>query len=216
MYLVGEAAHYLGVPASTVRVWSLGRRDERGDTTRRLPSLIKVATRVPPTLSFWNLVELYLVASIRRRHGVSLQKLRRALKYVEHELGVPRPLIESRFRTDGIDLFVERYAHLINVTDSGQLSLLVAESLDRIAPDAQGFAAKLHPWLLRPNEPCDVALDPLRGFGKLLLAGTGVPTAAVAERFRGGDTIAHLASEYGLTTAQIETALRWEHRGDAA
>jgi hypothetical protein len=55
-YVVAEAAHYLGLPKSTLRVWCVGQ-------TNRLPSgrtaffkpLIEPAQKAPPVLSFANL-----------------------------------------------------------------------------------------------------------------------------------------------------------------
>ncbi len=45
---------------------------------------------------------------------------------------------------------------------------------------------------------------------KLVIAGTGVPTEVIAERLIAGDSLVHLAEDYGLTAEQVEAALRWE------
>jgi uncharacterized protein (DUF433 family) len=47
-------------------------------------------------------------------------------------------------------------------------------------------------------------------FGRPVLAGTGIPTSEIADRFRAGDTIKHLAQDFSVRRDQIETALRWE------
>ncbi len=216
-YGIREAAHYLGVPVSTIRVWAVGRRyptQRQGPKTAR--PLFSIADAQPPTLSFWNLVELYVLACMRRQHGVPLPSVRRALHFVQKELSVQRPLIEQTFLTDGKDLFIERYTQLVNASDAGQLTLLLTQSLQRIEADAQGLASKLYPWRLKPDEPRSVEIDPQRAFGRLIVTGTGIPTAALAERFRGGDSVEALANDYDLSREQIEAAIRWEHRGEAA
>jgi uncharacterized protein (DUF433 family) len=213
-YLVDEAAHYLGLPRSTVRVWAVGQR--RGASS--ILPLIKPAMRRPPTLSFWNLVELYVLASIRRRYKVSMPRVRRALQYVSRELGKSRPLIEEELLTDGVSLLVDRFSRLINVSEEGQIALrrVLEASLQRIDRDPKGLAQRLYPWTKDPAEPRHVVIDPLRSFGKPMLDESGVPTEILAERFHAGDSIKALARDYGLDPELIEVALRWETRAAQA
>ena len=214
-YLVQEAAHHLGLPSSTVRAWAMGQNHPSG---RMLP-LITPAQASPPTLSFWNLVEVYVLATIRRRHHVSMQKVRKAVWYVQRRLSKGRPLIEQEFLTDGVGLFVEEFARLIDVSDAGQVVLqeVLEASLQRIDRDPQGLAERFYPWLKDPmTEPRHVVIDPQRSFGRPVLRGTGIPTEILAERFRGGDSVGSLAQDYKLSAIQVETALRWESCAAAA
>ncbi len=203
-YGAAEAAHYLALPASTVTAWSFGQVN--------MKPVIKPAQRRPPLLSFWNLVELYVLASIRRRHGVKMKRVRSALRYVRDELGIPRPFIEEGFLTDGVDLFVERYAKLINASQEGQAAMrgVLEGSLHRIDRDAEGVALRLYPWLNEPTEPKHLELCATRASGRLVVANTGVPTEMLAERFRAGESVEQLSGDYDLEAAQIEAALRWE------
>ena len=194
-----EAAHYLGVPVSTIRAWSLGQSYASQQGSGFADPLIVIALESPPTLSFWNLVELYVLASIRRRHKVSLQRVRKALAYVTDHLGVERPLVRQTFYTDGADLFVEGFSELVNVSAAGQMALrkLLIACLQRIGADEDGLASLLHPWRLQPDEPKFVEINPKLSFGKLLITGTGIPTEVVAERFWAGDSVSHLVGDYG-------------------
>lgn len=214
IYPIASAAWTLALPPSTVSRWVSGGPYSTRNGRRRADPVIELAATRPPTLSFWNLVEVYVLAGIRREHGVPLQKVRKALRYVERELGTERPLIEQEFLTDGVSLFVESYAKLINVSGEGQLALreLLVGSLRRIERDPKGLARRLSPWRKSPNEPREVEIDPLKSFGRRVIAGTAVPTEIIGERFRAGDSIEHLASEYRLKPEQIEVAIRWEHR----
>jgi uncharacterized protein (DUF433 family) len=111
-----------------------------------------------------------------------------------------------------VDLFVDHYAKLINVTGQGQLALreLLKGSLQRIERDPTGPASRLYPWLRRPDEPREVEINPLLAFGRRVLSGTTITTEILGERFRAGDTIDHLAKEYRLARGKVEAALRWE------
>jgi uncharacterized protein (DUF433 family) len=49
-----------------------------------------------------------------------------------------------------------------------------------------------------------------------VLAGTGIPTEIIAERFRPGESIDSLAMDFGMKKDRIEQALRWEQRAPSA
>jgi uncharacterized protein (DUF433 family) len=200
-YGIREAASYMRLPPTTLREWVTGPA-----------RVIPLASGRPPLLSFWNLVEAYVLASLRRGHQVPLQRVRKALRFVERELDTVRPLIEQEFLTDGLDLFVEYYGKLINASRAGQTEIrsLLEASLERVERDPKGLAERLFPWTREPGEPREVEIDPRRGFGKLVIAGTGIPTAIIADRLRAGDTLAHLARDYHLKLEQVGAALRWE------
>lgn len=220
-YGIAEAARALALPVSTVRVWSVGLPyTTPSGETRRMKPLIQPAAHQPPMLSFWNLVEVYVLASTRRRHEISMPRVRRALDYVRTELGVTRPLLEEQFLTDGVDLFVDRYSSLslINVLGAGQTTLraLLVGSLKRITRDERGVALTVYPWLREPGEPRSVELNPNRAFGRLVVADTAIPTESLAERFRAGDSVDLLAEDYHLERAQVEAALRWEQCAPSA
>lgn len=218
-YGISEAARSLALPTSTVRVWATGLPyTTRNGDARRMKPLIRPAATSPLMLSFWNVVEVYVLASMRRHHAISMPRVRRALDFVSTRLDVGRPLLEEQFLTDGVDLFVDRYSELINVSARGQQAMrdVLKGSLRRIARDKAGGALSVYPWLREPAEPRFVELNPARAFGRLVIAETTIPTGALAERFRAGDSVDLLAEDYHLEKAQIEAALRWEQCGLAA
>src|SRR5690606_17198620 len=150
----------------------------------------------PLALSFWNLVEIYVIATVRRHHKIDMRKLRAALEYVERELGTERPLIRESFYTDGVGLFVERYEAkdesgasilmgepvadsrklIMNASERGQLGMreMLARSLERIELDEEGLALRVFPWRQDPNEPALVEVNSRRAFGRLSIAGTNI------------------------------------------
>lgn len=200
-----EAAHCLALPPATVRWWSLG------DEKKALAPLIRPAAKGPLCLSFSNLVELYVIASMRRGHGVSMPRLRRAIARSEHA----RPLIEETFWTEGGDVFIERYSSYFNVSSRAPTQAVIKATLEktvhRVERDAKGLAMRFSPWLNDPSEPCWVEVDPDKASGRLVVAKTSIPTEAVAERFFAGETSSDLANDFDLSQAQVDAAVRWEH-----
>src|SRR5262245_54574951 len=100
MYGISEAAVYLGVPRSTLATWVRGQL-VRGRT--RMHGLIK-PDRGSGMLTFNNLTEAYVLASLTRRFKLPLQRVRSALRFV----GGDRPLLTTPFQTDGRGIFVEQ------------------------------------------------------------------------------------------------------------
>jgi uncharacterized protein (DUF433 family) len=179
---------------------------------KKAQPVILAPQRDPVMLSFWNLVEAHVLKSIRRGHGVSLQKVRKALSYVQRELDLDRPLIEQQFETDGVDLFVDMYGRLVAASKDGQLVMRDAmqAALRRIDRDPKGVAERFFPWSRDPSEPRAVQIDPRLSFGRPVVSGTGIPTEILAERFAAQESIAHLAEDYRLDPSLIEAALQWE------
>lgn len=207
-YTLAEAALYLRLPPATVRAWFRGQKG--------FQPVLEMADPRSGGLSFTNLVEAHVLAAIRRRHGVSLRKVRSAIEFVQEKLGVDRPLAKQEFATNGIDLFVEHLHELLNASQGGQRVLQAFhDRLQRIERDESGLPIKLYP-LVRSSDadeqPRSVVIDPRVSFGRPVIAGTGIPTAVLAERFLAGESAEDLADDYGTTEEAIEDALRCEVR----
>ncbi|KAB2902886.1 MAG: DUF433 domain-containing protein [Kofleriaceae bacterium] len=203
MYGIGDASVYLGVPRSTLATWIRGQR-VRGRTLMK--PLIK-ADRATGLLSFNNLAEAYVLASLTRRFDVPLRRVRNALEYV----GGERPLLTTPFRTDGVGVFVEELGKLIDAARGGQAAIreTVESNLRRVDLDERELPLRLYPWRLDPSEPRIIALDPRRSFGRPTVVGSAVQSETIIDRYRGGESIGYLSSEYGLDRDVIEGVLRW-------
>lgn len=220
-YTLAEAAAYARVRVPTAREWVLGRPARASIGRQGAAAVIKPAATDPCLLSFSNLVELFVLADLRRDHGVSLQRVRNALRYVKGTLGIEeRPLIHAKFKTDGIDLFVEHLVGregntaLVNASAHGQLGLREAleARLERVEWDAHKIARRLFPFV-RPEaagQPRTIMIDPRMGFGRPVIADTGIRTNIIAERFRAGESPGELARDYNVDPSAIEDALRCE------
>jgi len=96
-YSISEAAHYLGVPSSTLRSWFAGQTYSHQGVSRQFRAVIRPADPKRLGLSFSNLVEAYVLTAIRRKHHVGLQTTRRGLAFLTEKLGSKRPLLEEQF-----------------------------------------------------------------------------------------------------------------------
>jgi uncharacterized protein (DUF433 family) len=133
-------------------------------------------------------------------------------KYVQHR----HPLVEQAFQTDRRDLFIEHVGKVVNLSKDEQILIpgVMELYLERIERDPKGLF-KLYPFVT-PNEPRLILINPAVGFGKPVIAGTGISTAVVSSRFNAGECVPDLASEYGVTPKQIEEAIRWEQQRTAS
>lgn len=206
-YSFVEAAHYLNLPVSTLSSWFRGQA--------RFRPVLRRHGGPGEGISFLNLVEAHVLAAIRREHRIPLQKVRRALEYLESELGMRRPLTSARFETDGVDLLVRELGKLINVSRQGQLEMeaVVRKFLKRIRRDPAGVPIKLYPFTRKQAsdaEPEPVEIDPRIAFGRPVLAGRAVPTAVLADRFKAGDSLNELALDHDISRQAVEEAIRCE------
>lgn len=213
-YTVGEAAHYLGVPASTLRSWFAGTSYADRGVRKRFQAVIKPADPKSIGLSFSNLIEAYVLTAIRRERNIGLPTIRKGLAYLTDKLGAKRPLLTQQFATKGRELYVE-LGQIINLSQNGQIEMadMIAAYLERVERDAKGVPIKLFPFMrtqpLR-EQPRTVVIDPRISFGRPVLAGTGIPTAVLAEQFKAGDQPRDLAKEYGADEQAVWDAIRCE------
>ncbi len=213
-YTVAEGARYLKVASATLRSWVVGRPYLKASGPARTNPLIHPARKVPPTLSFWNLIEAHVLRSLRTEHGVSMDALRKAIVYAQKSLNVERLLLSPELRTDAGRLLLERYGQLIELSASGQIAMrrMFAEHLARVEWDQWSFPVRLYPFtasgLPMANRP--ISIDPTIAFGRPVIANKGISTAAIAERIDAGESAVDVAADYDMTEGDIEEAVLYE------
>lgn len=219
-YTIPETSHYLRIPISTLKSWVLGRYYNISAGEKYFKPIIKIADIQSRLLSFLNLIEVHILDAIRREHKIPLYKVRTALNYLNKEFPSKYPLADQNFETNGMDLFIEKYGQLINISREGQLAILnlLKAHLRRVKRDTKGIPIKLYPFTRKreAHEPMDVVIDPDISFGRPVLVGTGIATAIVAERYKAGESINDLAKDYGCKGSAIEEAIRCEMHLEAA
>jgi uncharacterized protein (DUF433 family) len=213
-YAMAEAAHYLRLPTSTLRAWCLGQAYGPKQSRPPFERVIEIADPKAKALSFMNLVEAHVLASLRRELEVPLPKIRDAVVYLQYELNSSRPLAEQRFYTDGADLLVEHLGGLLNLNRRQyEIKDVIQAYLRRVERDASGLPIKLYPLtrVQAPGQqPSHIVIDPQVAFGRPVLVGTGIPTAVLAERFKAGEDEDALADDYGVAKEGIVEAIRCE------
>jgi len=216
-YSFADAGRLLTVNPSTIRNWAKGHEHFK-------PVLTVPVDDSVDAISFFNLIETFVLDELRRRHRFSLQELRPSIAYMRDTFP------EATYPLAQVDLFVSNNdlfgrfggSSLVNISRGGQLALeeVLRDLLQRVerGPSGEGIV-KLFPFITKQrvaDSPRTVEVNPRVRFGQPVLAGTGVPTAVVAQRFAGGDSIARLAEDYDRTTEQIEQALQYESARRAA
>jgi len=222
-YRLPEAAHYLRVPTSTLRMWLFGQAYPTAGGTKTSRPIIIPADPATPRLSFVNMVEAHVLSAIRYHHGVPLSAVRRAVDYLTREFKSKHPLAEKEFQTDGVSLFIQHLG-LLNVSAPGQFAMpeILSAFLERVERDAAGLAVRLYLFSRRPKLPelaeipKMIVIDPRVAFGRPVIVGTGVTTATIAERFDAGDSIESLAADYDRPAPEIQEAIRCELARDAS
>lgn len=215
-YSVSEAAHYLSVPPATVRSWVAGRKYKVADGSSYFEPLITLPDKNNRLLSFTNMVEVHVLAAIRRKHRIAMPNVRSAIEHLQENYGVDHPLADVRFKTDGLSLFIDHLGQLINVTMQGQTAMreILKAHLRRVEHDKKGLAVRLYPFthvgMADPAQPTNVVIDPRIAFGRPVLTGTGIPTSVLADRYKAGESMQELAEDYDCKRDMIEEAIRCE------
>lgn len=238
-YSFAEASRYLRIPSETIRTWVSGRPYPTASGFRSFEPLIhlpetskhyKLAAKTADQhnhrgkslpvfdlkqLSFTNLIEIYVLATIRREYEIPINKVRAALDYISQEMEIAHPLARMRFYTDRLDLFIEHLDLLVNASKKGQIVIkqVISDYIQRIDWDEEGIASCLYP-LTRSGEPSDspklVVINPKVAFGRPVVVDTGIPTDILAERFKAGEDLSELAEDYGCSLEKISEAIRYE------
>jgi uncharacterized protein (DUF433 family) len=212
-YSVTDAARYLRMPVGTLRSWLDGRSDKTQKGQQQFTALIQRPNPNHPELSFANLVEAHVLRVIRENHQIKLDRVRTALDYLSKDLETDHPLIQQRFQTDGVDLFVNSMERLVNVTRSGQLAMkeTLKFLLTRIEWDDREIASKLFPFVQAEGDVARIlCIDPRISFGKPTIVGTGIPTGAIVDLYEAGEEIQDIANEFDCTADQIRAAIQFE------
>jgi uncharacterized protein (DUF433 family) len=213
MYRLAEAAGLLRVPASTLRSWTKGQDyKRRGERRRFLPPIPLAAGQ--ELLTFYNLVEAFVLSSMRRDHNVELAVVRRSVDFVREKLGEPRSLLTKDFYTDGVSLLVEEWGRLVDASQEGQVAMreVVETLLKRIDRDTRGLVARLYPWRKSVDEERVIEIDPSRALGRAVLVGTGISSDVLRARHRAGDMVEQLAKDYVIDKDKVGAVVSWDER----
>jgi uncharacterized protein (DUF433 family) len=211
-YPLAEAARYVHLAPATLRSWVVGRPYPKRAGKGFFKGLIKPSSSKGPILSFNNLIEAHVLRALRTEHGVPIKAVRDSLRYAELEFGIERLLLRPELRASAGDLFLERYGELVNLSKSGQLAMKkVLETYLRRVEWNNNFPIRLYPFVSRDvSDRRRVVIDPEIAFGRPIVAGKSISTAAIVERIDAGESIDDIALDYDISRDDIEEAVLYE------
>lgn len=205
-YTVPDVAKAAGIGADTLRRWL---RPAAG-----FPALIRPADPELGVLSYTNLVEAHVLAGIRKVDHVPMANVRIALFTLKRVSNSAHPLAHESFETNGIDLLIDIYGDLINLSQWGQGTMrdALAARLKRVQYAPDGTSISVFPTYSKESveRPKLVRIDPLVSFGRATIDGTGIPTWMIASLHKGGDSVKSIALAYDRPQEEIEAALSYE------
>lgn len=212
-YSFHEASRYLKVPQPTLRSWFKGRTYPRirGEGEGYFKPLLRLPDKKYQLLSFNNLVEAYVLRSLRVEHGVKIKAVRSALDYAQREYRITKLLLSSDLLTAAGSLFLDRYGELVDLTRSGQIELreMFKEHLQRIVWNDSQVAVRLYPFIDYDVDK-KIAIDPFTRFGQPIIWRKSISTSAIVDRIDAGESIEFVADDYGLSPDEVRLAMRYE------
>jgi uncharacterized protein (DUF433 family) len=213
MYNISEVGHHLGLPRATLRAWVFGRTYRAGGESRLSPNIIDRPDPSDDRLSFTNLIEAHVVRALRVKYEVPMPEVRKALRYAEEELGIPRILMSDKLHAAPGEMFLKEYGRLLSLTVSGQVAIeeMLRQYLARVSHDVDGIPFRLYPFIAPDIEDHRiVSIDPRIAYGRPSLPSRGISTAILAERANAGEDINDLAAYYGLKVEDVKEAVIYE------
>lgn len=210
MFTEAEAARLLNVAQSTLHYWLEGRT-YRGKAYK---PVLRTEPRGKRVVTWAEFVEAGLLRQYRRHHHVPMAELRAFIDRMREELGVPYPLADRRPYAINKELALQAQIssgldpefHLVTVV-SNQLILTAPSQkfYDRVDWEGDEAAG----WRPVAEEGSTVRIRPDTRFGRPAV--NGISTAAIWEQQDSGEDVADIAALYGLTEADVHSALAYEH-----
>ncbi|NLX51085.1 MAG: DUF433 domain-containing protein [Deltaproteobacteria bacterium] len=206
LYSLTEVSRYARIQPATLRLW----------TKKNSIVMLPINEGLAP-LSFINLIESHVLVALRRTHQVPMQRIRRAVDWLQEQYNTKHPLAELDLETDGHDVFIRELGLPINASKHGQSAFaeILARYLKRIDRDKNNIPIRFYPFPYDAS-PKTIVMDPSVAYGRPVIKGTRISTLMVFDRYSGGESLNDIADDYELTIPYVEEALRCEIERRAA
>jgi uncharacterized protein (DUF433 family) len=210
-YSYAEAARATDVPASTIAAWVRGQHY----AVKNGSGFFRPVIHRPGEgqLSFFNLIEVHVLRSLRTRHSIKLAHVREAAEVAERKFDIPKLLLSEELRFSAGELFLEQYGRIVHLKRSEQLYLqdILSAYLERIEFASDGLPRDFSPLeRVTPSGKKLILVSPLISFGRPIVSRIGVTTRAIADRINAGDSEQAVIDDYGLEPAELREALAYE------
>ena len=207
------AAEVLGVAQPTLHYWLEGG-NQRG---KRHEPVLRAAATGSKVVTWGEFVEARYLREYRRTLGAKLSNIREFIQYLRTELDVSYPLARARpwvgpdrhlfvVAQDEAGLPSELWAAIEPHTGVTMLLPPAEAFLERVEfdDDQTGMVVRLRP----DGQDSPVVIDPEVRFGSPAVH--GIPTDALAEQVRAGDSIESIVQDFSLELDDVIAALRYE------
>jgi uncharacterized protein (DUF433 family) len=185
---------------------------QRQDAERALPWLTRVLNPVShkpksADYSFSDLISLFVVRELRKK-GVRASDIRAAESYLRKKWKTDRPFVSDEIQTDGRRVFVEDevISGQIEAADLEGQQVMREMVKDRLSSVHYHEGAAAY-WTPMQN----VLVDPRVQFGEPVIAGTRIPTGAVADIARRGG-LEGAADQLGVKLSDARAAITFENK----
>jgi len=212
-YTITDAARIVDMPRSTLSAWKKGQ-DYISQDRRRVVFRGPIQTRLDKGLSYYDLVEAFVLRSMRTEYGYSLKYIRKALEIAQEEYEIGRLFLHKRFCHNGKDFFLDRLNDLETLSEGHQMAskILLNDYLKRIEYAPDDLAKSFYPVIreVGVDAPRLVVVDPRVAFGRPVIKRRGIRTSAIANRLEAGESKDHIIDDFELTEVEFEQAIRLE------
>ncbi len=203
LYTFSDVDRLARVSRGTAKRWLLGYGQYPAISAPSTPS---------HAASFLDLVEVIAIGKLKQR-GFPLLLIRQIVQYTQQLLKLERPLVSAQFRVGGKEIFVEAEDRLIEVgRQRGQTVWL--EVLAPFLEDLDYTQDLASTWWPRGHGGY-IQVSPHFGYGFPVIAGSGVRTEIIRERYVANDPIDVIAKDFRLEPISVEAALRFELQDSA-
>ena len=213
MYSIPRAARLVGMPSITIRRWLYGMEKDQASMRPVFGTLAK-AKELSAEVSFIQLAEIAVARHFRNRR-IKLERVRRAHEFARAHFQLQYPFAEMDFKVVAVSILTEFQQEepgpslLMSVDPVGQLALPldVAEELDHFEY-IDALAARWYPL----GQSALVVIDPQVGAGLPTVSGRRIPVDTIYGRWKAGENIGFIASDFKLKGAEVETVLRYAEK----
>jgi uncharacterized protein (DUF433 family) len=213
-YTLWQASKLAGISTQSAKRWVLGydESDRRGSPV--FGSKVDERLPTPLMLSFLELVELNIVARLRKHApSLKLDSIREAHRFAREEWGLPYPFASVNLLPLGGHLLSDfAKAHKIasaewvalDLNGSPTLPGLVQQEVEQNLEYPDMFAGR---WWPR-GKSTRIVIDPHVAAGRPTIEGYGITVETVRRRWDNGETIRSLARDYNVSVDVLDQVLK--------
>lgn len=210
VYPVSFVEKLLSAKSGRVTAWLNPSKSGRLDAAINTPYGKIGKQRLIP---FRGLVEARFIDHFRK-HGLSLQTIRKASMKMRNDWGDLHPFANGRFRTDGKHIMLEASEDegdrkLLNIlTDEFVFPEIIEPSLFSTVIYIDQVAKKIIPF---PDLKL-VEIDPMFSLGRPTVTAGNIPTETLANAFRANAEVSEIADWFETTEQAVREAIAFENR----